>query len=449
MTRDAVTFSATPREVRAVAVQPQWQVGDYRSRARFRAWMRAQLEAARPHLAPDKPNLVVLTELNGLPLVLLGAPLASRAPSFTAALALALVKHLPAALYLAARARVRLPRALQLALAPRIAAVYLDTCRDLAREYGVYLACGTAPLPHFALKEGHLVPEGGQVFNQAVVLKPNGELIGLADKVHLTTPEGPGGLDLSPGDLAELRVFPTPVGDLGVATSLDAFREDVIGHLDAQGATVLLQPDANGSPWTDVEHEPPSGRDQPVAWLDSAWSAVQRAGNLRYAINPMVVGNLLGVAFDGQSAITAKASEAPEPRSYVMTEPRPGFLALLPWVARGHSPDLRRIGRELAPGSGSPRENQYRTGVLSADLHLPPQTRVGEALRPFEAAVNAYLTGRATLRPQPTVRALLWAWRAAGPALAVGGLRQARRGRSKRGAVLALAGVLLAALTWF
>lgn len=439
-------FPAPPREARAVAVQPQWYVSDYLSRARFEAWMRAQLEMAKPHLAPDKPNLVVLTELNGLPLLLRGAFLASRAPTLTAAIALALLKHLPSVLYLSAREKVGPVRGLHLALSARTARVYLGTCRDLAREYGVYLACGTAPLPHFAVKDGNLVPLGGQVYNEAVLLAPDGALIGTADKVYLTSAEGKEGVDLSPGALADLRVFPTPAGDLGVATSLDAFKPDLIAHLERQGATVLLQPDANGAAWTAREQEPPSGRDQPLAWLDSAWAAVHNSSALRYAVNPMVVGNLFDVPFDGQSAIVARPGEAPHARGYVMTDPRPGFLALMPWVARGTDEELRQIGRELAPKSGSPRENAYRTGVLAADMHLPPQAAAPEALRPHEQALSDFLSGQATLRPEPLPRILSVAWPAAWVGLTLLGLRQLRRGR-KRGAALLLIGAVMTALS--
>ncbi len=402
------------REARAIAVQPQWRVSDYRTEASFRAWLRGQLETARPHLSPDKPNLVVLTELNGLPLLLRGAFFAARAPSFQAALALLLLRHLPAAIWLARRERVGLARGLLLALAPDTARVYLAACRDLAREYGVYLVCGSAPLPHFEERAGRLVISGGAVYNGAVILGPDGQLIGVADKVYLTPDEGPGALDLSEGKLTDLRVFPTPVGDLGVATSLDAFKSDLIAHLDNLGTTVLLQPDANGAVWTDLEQLPAPGtatpRDQPLAWLDSSWAAVQRARNIRYAVNPMVVGNLFDVAFDGQSAIVARAGEAEEKRSYVLTEPRGGFLALAPWVAEGPPEQLRQVGRELAPGSGSGRENRYRSEVLAADLRLPASPAQKLPPRPHERALQAFLSGKATLRAEPGVRTLNVLW---------------------------------------
>ncbi|MCD0174941.1 carbon-nitrogen hydrolase family protein, partial [Deinococcus sp. 14RED07] len=278
-------------------------------------------------------------------------------------------------------------------------ALYLRTCRDLAREYGVYLCCGSAPMPRYSRRGDHLTRTPGLLTNQTVLLDPQGDLIGVTDKIHLTPDEQGGGVDLTPGDPRELRVFPTPAGDLGVAISLDAFRPDVIGSLEAQGCTVLLQPDANGSPWTAREGLPPDPanlRDQPVAWLESSWQ-VTSTTRIRYAVNPMVVGNLLDLTFDGQSGITGPHEEAPRPRSYVMTDPRPGFLALTPWVEDGPPEQLRRTGQLLAAGSGHPRENAYLTDTLHADLTLPPTTLTPPAPTPHEDALRALL--REEIRP--------------------------------------------------
>ena len=351
---------------------------------------------------------MVLTELNGLPLILRGGFLAVASGKFEWAAALLFIQHLPQALLILLSEKVSPIRALQLARVSENAELYLKTCRDLAFEYGVYLVSGSTPMPHYRLGSGRLERVGSALYNQTIIFGPDGSLIGSADKVHLTPDEEGGGVDLTPGDLCELRVFPTPAGDLGVAISLDAFRPDVIGSLAAQGCTVLLQPDANGSPWTGKEGLYPPGeppRDQPHAWLESSWQ-VTNAGQIRYAVNPMVVGNLLDLTFDGQSAITGPDAESLPPRSYVMTPPRSGFLALLPWVEGGSDEKLRKVGLQLAAGSGHPRENVYRTGVLHADLQLPPQMLKPRAPTPHEEALSALLADRASL-PRSALR---WGW---------------------------------------
>ena len=397
------------RTVRAIAVQPKWHARDFLSAAAFGKWMRQQLDAARPHFSDTHPNLVVLTELNGLPLVLRGGYLAAATGRFQWALILLLIVHLPEVLPTLLGEKVSPIRALQLARASGNAALYLKVCQALASEYGVYLVSGSAPMPHYRLEGKRLLRDGSNLYNQTLIFGPGGELIGSADKVFLTPDEQAGGVDLSPGSLDELRVFPTPAGDLGVAISLDAFRSEVIDRLAAQGCTVLLQPDANGSPWTGKEGIYPPGaapRDQPLAWLESSWQ-VTDSGQIRYAVNPMVVGNLLDLTFDGQSAITGPEQESPpEPRSYALSAPRRGFLALLPWVEEGEPDKLREVGLNLAAHSGHPRENGYRTGVLSADLHLDELTLPTPPATPHEDALRTVLAGRANL-PSSKLR-LVW-----------------------------------------
>lgn len=413
MSGSAPSGPAPVRRFRAVAVQPRWSAQDFDSAPAFRRWLHSQLEAARPHLAADRPTLVVLTELNGLPLVLRGDGWAARLGTFERAAAALFVRRLGRVLPVLLRERVSPIRALQLAGSDENAALYLGTCRDLAREYGVYLCCGSTPLPRYRLTSRGVEREAGTLTNQTVIFGPQGELIGCTDKVHLTPDEEAGGVDLTPGRLDELRVFPTPVGDLGVAISLDAFRADVIERLEAQGCTVLLQPDANAAPWTSLEGLPPDPahvRDQPLAWLESSWQVTQRT-RIPYAVNPMVVGNLLDLTFDGQSAIAGSAAEAPEPRSYVLTNPRPGFLALAPWVAPDTTApeELREIGQQLAARSGHPRENQYLTTVLHADLQLPPTTCPVPPATQHEDALRAWLAGEATLGRSPKARLGGWA----------------------------------------
>lgn len=398
-----------PRHIRAIAVQPQWHVHDFLSARRFQAWLRSQLQAAQPHFHPTRPNLVVLTELNGMPLVLRGGILAAYSGTFARAAALILLQHLPAALTIMLREKVLPIRALQLARSSANTALYLKTCQGLAREYGVYLVCGSAPTPHFR-QEGKRLRRGSALYNQTHIFAPSGELIGTADKVYLTPDELQGGIDLSAGKLSNLRVFPTPAGDLGVAISLDAFKNDVIDHLTAQGCTVLLQPDANGSPWSAKEGLPPDPqqlRDQPEAWLGSSW-AVTNSGQIPYAVNPMVVGNLLDMTFDGQSAITGPAHEAPTLQSYAMTAPRTGFLALLPWLGQGGESldELRELGEQRRAHSGHPQENSYRTGVIAANLHLPDQTMTAPQPTPHEEALRAYLSGKARLSSSDTLSGL-------------------------------------------
>jgi len=438
-----------PRAVRAVIVQPQWHVEDFATPQSFERWMRGQLEQAKTEFVEGRPNLVVLTELNGVGLYLRGSRLARFTGRFDYALGLNLFQRFPEAAYRALTQKVSLVRGLVLTLAPDVLAEYVPLCSKLAKEYKVWLVCGSAPLPHLTssiISSGQKVRiDGSDVYNESLVFSPQGLLVGAADKVYLTALERKAGLDFSAGRLEDLKVIYTPAGDLGIAISLDAFKPELIKALEKQGADVLVQPDANGSPWTGREQEGPLGgkRDQPEAWLESAWQAVQRSKSLRYALNPMVVGNFLDASFDGQSAIVAKEFEAQKQQSYVMTPPRAGFLALLPWVAEGSDAELRELGRKLSSGSGHSFENRYLTGVLSADLKLQASSAPPNALRPFEAALDALGQGAVLEKPWSGWR---WVWPSLWGLLALWGV-VLRFKRKRRGWILLLLGILGGVMT--
>ena len=104
----------------------------------------------------------------------------------------------------------------------------------------------------------------------------------------------------------------------------------------------------------------------------------------RYNITAHLVGNLLDLAFDGQSAITEREAQAPL-RHYVGNlEFEPGidvdwyqafqggkreFLELAPWVtADAPRTALLATGAQLAPGSGDALENDYLETAVWADL---------------------------------------------------------------------------------
>jgi hypothetical protein len=185
---------------------------------------------------------------------------------------------------------------------------------------------------------------------------------------------------------------------LGFATSLPAFTygtsfgrdtdepcADVsrtyMHCMDHLGVDVVVQAEANSVRWAG-----PGGRStwQPLEWMDSTWRAVaDPAVHFRYNITPHLVGNVFDIAFDGQSAITergydgkrrhyvgnARALDEDEQRWHRYAGGKREFLVLAPWVRKdGPREALRARGAELAPGSGSERENDYLQTAVYADL---------------------------------------------------------------------------------
>jgi hypothetical protein len=151
--------------------------------------------------------------------------------------------------------------------------------------------------------------------------------------------------------------------------------------MDSLGVDTVIQDEANPGRWAAAGG---TSDWQPLEWMGSAWRAVADPSvHFRYSINPMMVGNLLDLPFDGQSAILARGART-SPTSYVGTvetsikDPstmknfhgsKPQFLALAPWVTPDASrAELAAPGTKLAPGSGDALENDYLETAVYADL---------------------------------------------------------------------------------
>jgi hypothetical protein len=240
----------------------------------------------------------------------------------------------------------------------------------------------------FPGQENAFVPASPAVHNSAFLFGPGGGIIGTVHKVNLT-PIEIYGLNLTPGDLADVSVFETELGRVGIAISLDAFVPSYIQHLDGLGAQVVAQPDANPQPWA----SPSAAHEwQPQEWLSSVLGCVQgRWKNILYNVCPMQTGNLFDIAFDGQPSITAKDAAGPDERVNFVgnegfydtrtSEPFTGrFLAMGRWVMddpAASQPGLsvaqrRRILSERAMSllPGAANENQYLESVIWADVTL-------------------------------------------------------------------------------
>ncbi|MBE3584111.1 MAG: hypothetical protein IMX01_08360 [Limnochordaceae bacterium] len=175
------------------------------------------------------------------------------------------------------------------------------------------VSAGVQAGPGSVVRVKDLVPRSAEVYNVSYVFGPDGRVYGKQKKVHLIELEGPALLDLTPGDVSELRTVSTPAGRIGVAICLDAFRSDVRERLREQGAQILVQPSANPGPWSAAQQ-----RD----WLGSAWQAVAQ-GEFAYALNPMMNGQLLGVGFWGQSAIFGRRKQVQPSQPSQQNQPQP------------------------------------------------------------------------------------------------------------------------------
>jgi hypothetical protein len=300
---------------------------------------------------------------------------------------------------------------------------FSSTFSDIARDYGVYVVASNnmatyrethdpAEVALFGDPEADegraFVATSGRVPNATFLWGPKDthpgaptgakNLLFRNEKVPLTSTEqtllaldeGP---TTGPAALANARGWVVAGHRLGFGTSLPAFawgyplgkrpkgfrpcadlRVSYASCMDALGVDTMIQAEANNGRWAGTGG---LGYWQPLEWMQSAWRAVADPTlRIRYAVNPFMVGNLLDMPFDGQSAILARGART-RPRTYVgNTVPerqesglKPQFLALAPWV-RGDGPraDLLAQSARLAPGSGDPQENDYLETAVYADL---------------------------------------------------------------------------------
>lgn len=293
----------------------------YLSAASFRAKILALTRAAVAGL-DDSPKLVAFPETIGLPLLALGDPGLAQGKTFGAVPGF-LRRHWR----VVARQWLRGARgleALYLARAVPAFLAYREAFAAAALESGATIVAGTAFLPHLedeAARGLHVV--GRRVYNCAFTFAPSGALLGRTLKIYLN-PGLESRAGLSRGRLEDLLPLDTPAGRIGVAICLDGFYSSVIERLDGLGARVVIQPSANHAAW-DRPWPPDPALSEGEAWLERGLRAmIQGRESLRYGINPMMVGDVLGLAPRGRSSIVANLRFAPA----ACAEGRPGLLAL-------------------------------------------------------------------------------------------------------------------------
>lgn len=251
----------------------------------------------------DGPLLVVIPEHVGTFCLLCDAPESVWSKdSFAAATKALLWSNLPSVTYHLLTHRVSPVRALLLAKAAATERIYLSTFTRAAREFGAWIVAGSA-----ILRWG----ETRRVYNTSPVITPTGHVIYRQHKVNLVEMESGAGLDIEAAPLNYISVVQSPFGNLGVAVCLDAFYQEVRQRLGSLGAQILLQPSANNYPWNEWQRND---------WLRSAYQAVAERGEFPLAVNPMLVGNLWDLVFEGQSSIITSEGYAAQAKTHNQEE---------------------------------------------------------------------------------------------------------------------------------
>jgi predicted amidohydrolase len=398
-------FSDETRPARLIAVGNRISLKAAITEELFSAELERIVSLTVPHFSKERPNLVVLGEVLGLPLALAGKRGYLPRHMHTSNVAITMLALSYARRILHYRhlyAGITPVRALLLSLSDLLYRPFTTTLSRLAAQHKIYL-CASTIAPHVHVSTSIVdinrlgrknagkvyLPDSPGVYNTAFLWGPDGKLIGTTDKVFLTESEK-ATLDLTSGDLQAVRSFDTEMGKVGMAISLDAFTPDYLRVLDNRETRIVIQNDANDTLWAAPCK---TWEWQPQEWLNSVLGSVQdEYAHLYVNVCPMQVGNFFDITFDGQSTISMKSDSAPDPvcnfvgndgfSHTVSGKPMKGkFLAMSPWVVEDPGTTnralslaerramLEQVAKQLLPGA--PRANQFRESVICADVEIP------------------------------------------------------------------------------
>ena len=285
-------------QVHLAAVQAGLDPAIYQSEQAFANTVQGLVEEALAAAPGEAARVVAFPELFGLPLLFwLGAPNAVLEAETALRAALVWLKHLgPGTLaqgplgFYRARARVAWP-------------VYRRAFEEAARRHRAYLFAGSWFAPRLDEEPSRGVyPLGLGTYNWGFWVNPEGRLLARPEKLRLMPAEKKA--LVQPGTWGG-QVVRTAIGTLSALICLDAFHEGLVERADAAGAWLLVQPSANPAPWDAPWPADPS-RSEGEAWLaEGLPKKLAGRENLRFGLNPMLVGEFYETRFEGKSNVAA------------------------------------------------------------------------------------------------------------------------------------------------
>lgn len=285
--------------VNLIAVQPEMTLENYQSASSFRQKIMGLCEEAVSGL-PRAPTLMAFPELIGFPLLL---GLQTNGGNLVQSIKKVLMRSWSEILLGAFQHRYLGLSLIYLPSSLEAYGVYTSAFREAARTFEVTIVAGSSLLPYITHEPSlglHIA--NPRVYNTSFVFSPRGQLLGQSQKVHLT-PGLESRMGINRGRLQDLQLIHTPVGKLAVAICLDAFHDTVIGHFDGLGAEIIVQPSANNASWTRAWPKDPNLTEGEAWFRYGLLKTLSAAQHLRYGVNPMLVGDLWDLRFEGLSSI--------------------------------------------------------------------------------------------------------------------------------------------------
>ena len=305
-----------------LGIQPWMTPADYHDGLRFRQKLQAYLQTAKDSglIIPQK-TVVVFPEYLGTWLVASDEPNRVYTSQTVQAALTTMVLASPVLFWRAYRSvpdgvTDRTKYALFAMKARPMAETYRLTFDLLAAEFAVTIVAGSILLPDPSVRNGKLVVGNGPLYNVSAVFHPDGRIDPqLVRKVYPITDELP---FVCPANPADVPVFDTPVGKLGVLVCADSWNAPVYETLKRKGATLLAVPSysAGDGVWKATwrgysgTKTPPDARadvgriTEGQAWLSHAMAgrAAPEAG-ITKGLNVFLRGKLWDLGTDGTTII--------------------------------------------------------------------------------------------------------------------------------------------------
>lgn len=311
--------------VQLFAVQAEVDFGTYASADAFEGAMRRYAEKiegmreAGTTGSHEVPALAVWPENIGTFLALAGrADALASSKDSNEAMRRAATRMIPRLL---ATAVLRRPRSLEslffTAVAQQVWRIWWTTFSRIAKDFDLWVVAGSALVPDNA--NGPDTPEfkasDAHVHNTSLTFAPDGHCVSVVRKVNLV-PTQEDILHLDAGEIGDLEVVETSFGKLGTAICYDGFDEAHTSEepeftpcglvLDGLGADVIAQPSANSWPWDAPWYFNEEGEHQlrSEQWFkEGMFRHLERLTNVRYAVNPQLVGTVFEHHFEAPSLI--------------------------------------------------------------------------------------------------------------------------------------------------
>ena len=308
-----------------LGIQPYMLAADYASEETFFEKMDGYLEAAlqKGWLYPN--TVVALPEYLGSWLVILGEKAQVRqAKTIDQAMRPIILRSMLPFIQelLSSRESNRVNASIFRIKAAQMARAYQAVFSKLAAKYGVTIVGGSILLPTPTVQDGVITAGKGALYNVSAVFKPDGGVHpALSVKAFPIATELP---FVACGSTANLPVFETPAGRLGVLVCADSFYPQAYEQLKSLRVDLIVVPSFStgkglwNQPWgnysgaeapADVDPADAGQLTEGEAWHKYALLGRIASAGAKYGVNVFLHGELWDLEAENSPSILVKGQE--------------------------------------------------------------------------------------------------------------------------------------------